>query len=347
MPESDHSFAEDHREGGSWLAFLALRPNNETTVQSVNTLFKRRPRARSALELLRLLNNIMLPAIVYHVLAAHVPRRLVLTGSGAVLATMAPMNRAAHAATAKPPPGFEGIGGFESGRRIEGIGSGFDILSASPSGDVLYPPFLNGTWLCQRVITSVEGDVGQARGAWRLLGGDGDFDARQPETYEVQYLDTRRAGSITGLDGKTYYGMVLDRGSEIDARTHGAKVAWDDRSPGTLSYERTAGGLGSAAELRVVQRSVETPGPSSQGWGSNELIRVTTSSSTPLLGEIKIDYAVRRLQRFKRADVTEDGRRRVEGLEIVKTYRVLDGVAGIEYPTSTTKSVLKLTRSRA
>ena len=37
--------------------------------------------------------------------------------------------------------------------------------------------------------------------------------------------------------------------------------------------------------------------------------------------------------------------RRVEGLEIVKTYRVLDGVAGVEYPTSTTKSMIRLVRS--
>ena len=287
----------------------------------------------------------MLPFIHHMLLAIHVPRRLVLTGGGAALASMAPHRPASAAAPTKPPPGFEGLGGFDSGKRIEGIGGGFDILSESPPGDVLYPPFLNGTWLCQRVVTSVEGDVGQARGAWKLLGGDGDFDARQPETYEVKFLDTRRAGSITGLDGRTYYGMVLDRGFEMDSRTHGARVQWDDLKPGTLAYERSAGGLGSAAELRVVQRSVETPSQSSQGWGSNELVRVTTSSTQPLLGEVKIDYAVRRLQRFKRGDITEDGRRRVEGLEIVKTYRVLDGVAGIEYPTSTTKSVLRLTRA--
>ena len=34
----------------------------------------------------------------------------------------------------------------------------------------------------------------------------------------------------------------------------------------------------------------------------------------------------------------------VEGLEIVKTFRVLDGVAGVEMPTSTAKSKLRLTR---
>ena len=34
----------------------------------------------------------------------------------------------------------------------------------------------------------------------------------------------------------------------------------------------------------------------------------------------------------------------VEGLEIVTTYRVLDGIAGTEYPTSTTKATIRLTR---
>ena len=34
----------------------------------------------------------------------------------------------------------------------------------------------------------------------------------------------------------------------------------------------------------------------------------------------------------------------VEGIELVKTYRVLDDVAGVEFPTSTTKSSLRLTR---
>ena len=42
--------------------------------------------------------------------------------------------------------------------------------------------------------------------------------------------------------------------------------------------------------------------------------------------------------------LTDEGGRLVEGLEIVKTYRVLDGIAGIEFPTSTTKSTIRLTR---
>lgn len=36
----------------------------------------------------------------------------------------------------------------------------------------------------------------------------------------------------------------------------------------------------------------------------------------------------------------------MEGLEIVKTYRVLDGIAGAEMPTSTTKTQIRLSESR-
>jgi hypothetical protein len=61
-------------------------------------------------------------------------------------------------------------------RRVEGIGGGFDILSPDPSNlsswDVYYPASMTNTnWKIQRVVTSVEGDVGQARVAWNLLGG--------------------------------------------------------------------------------------------------------------------------------------------------------------------------------
>ena len=47
-------------------------------------------------------------------------------------------------------------------RRLE-----MDMLSDAPIADVdvLYPPSLNGTWVCERQVASVEGDVGQARGA--------------------------------------------------------------------------------------------------------------------------------------------------------------------------------------
>jgi hypothetical protein len=224
--------------------------------------------------------------------------------------------------------------------RVAGIGGGADMFTGVPPAirDVVYPPSLNGTWVCDRVVTSVEGDVGQAAGAWRLLGGDGDL--RQPERFNVRFVDQPPGGAqaVTGMDGRAYYGVVLDRGFAFDSRTHGAAVSWSKSMPNVLKYERKAGGRGSAAELRVMQRSVELP--SDKGWGSNELVRVTTDAGSVF----ELTYAARIQRRFRRANDPATGARVVEGLEIVKTYRVLDGVAGIEFPTSTTKATIRLVR---
>ena len=51
-------------------------------------------------------------------------------------------------------------------------------------------------------------------------------------------------------------------------------MSWDVRAPGTLTYERRAGGggIGGPVELAVVERRVEPP--SDVGFGFNELVRV-------------------------------------------------------------------------
>eukprot|EP00966_Prymnesium_polylepis_P065695 1524434-Prymnesium_polylepis.1 len=275
--------------------------------------------------------------------------RAIAAGALATTTTVSAPRRALAASAA--PPGFEPAQlrgtsaappGFEP-RRVEGVGDGFDVL-AGPEialADVVYPPFLNGTWRCERRVASVEGDQAQAAGAFRLLGGGGDF--RQEETFTVRYLDTRQVGSpqaITGLDGRRYFGVVLDRAFELDARVQGAAITWDTKAPNTLTYQRDAGGRGSAAELSVVQRKVEQPSESNRGWGSNELIRITTDGGA-VLG--RITYCARVQRRWRRA-LTESNERVVEGVEIMKTYRVLDGIAGIEFPTSTTRSTIRLTR---
>ena len=256
-------------------------------------------------------------------------RRAVLGGTGLALLPRAP----AFAAQVYPP-------NFEPAR-IEGLGGGADLLATTPPtvADVAYPPSLNGTWVAQRRVISVEGDTAQAEGAWRLLGGTGDL--RKEESYLLRYVNQAPGGSlaITGTDGRTYFGVVLDRGYELKERALGADVVWERQSPDYLRYQRTSDGGG--ASLRVVQRSVELP--SEQGWGSNELLRITTGAST-LLGAFEIDYACRVQRRWRRATLPETGARVVEGIEILKTYRVLDGVAGVEYPTSTTKSTIRLTR---
>lgn len=270
------------------------------------------------------------------------PRRVIVTGG--VAALVSPLC-SADAASLQYPPGFEPS-------RVEGIGGGADVLDERPpaQSDVFYPPSLIGLWRCDRVVMSIEGDAQQAEGAWRLLGGEGSI--RQPESYALRYIpqpgatfgpDGKMVGdaqlqAITGTDGKKYFGVILDRGFELDSRTRGATVRWEPGAPDDLGYERTAGGRGSAAEVRVLQRSVELP--NDKGWGSNELLRLRTPSG---FGDAKIDYALRVQRRFRRG-TTESGARVVEGLEIIKTYRVLDGVAGVEMPTSTTKATLRLTR---
>ena len=108
----------------------------------------------------------------------------------------------------------------------------------------------------------------------------------------------------------------------MDARVHGARVRWEAAAPDTLAYDREDGGRGSAAELRVVQRAVEAP--SDQGWGSNELVRITTSTGG-LLGQpgFEILYAVRVQRRWRRAEAAT-GERVVEGL--LDRVEVLGGV---------------------
>ena len=98
-------------------------------------------------------------------------------------------------------------------------------------------------------------------------------------------------------------------------------------------------GLDTAQRWLVIEESTIE-----KWWGSNELVRITTSSSV-LGSSFDILYAARVRRRWRRATAA-DGTRVVEGLEIVNTYRVLDGLAGVEFPTSTTKSTLRLTRPR-
>ena len=284
------------------------------------------------------------------VLALHAalstPRRALLHGAVTCMG-MACQHVPGVALAATLPPGFEAA-------RVEGIGGGADILSERPTvPDMVYPPLMNGSWTCRRIVNSIEGDLLQAEGAWRLLGGSGDF--RQPESYIMRFLDVRTIGStqyVTGLDGQRYYGVVLDRGRELNSRMRGATVTWGATEPNALSYQRNEGGRRGAADLAVIQRSIEVDGAASmgQGWGSNELVRITTRAS-PLgdgalgLGAFEVNYATRVQRRWRRS-TTDLGEPCIEGLEIMKTYRVLDGVAGVEIPTSTTKSILRLTRLR-
>ena len=63
-----------------------------------------------------------------------------------------------------------------------------------------------------------------------------------------------------------------------------------------------------------------------------------------LFGGAQLVKAARVKRKFRRAYADDGTSRQIEGLEIMTTYRCLDGVCGVEMPTSTTKSTLRLTR---
>ena len=147
-----------------------------------------------------------------------------------------------------------------------------------------------------------------------------------------------RQGYSYEFEGRTLTATVADRGYEMESRlgqeatNRKVEVEWRAEEPDRLGYGPVA--------LAVVQRTVE---PIGVGFGSSELYRATTplGGLAPGAG---LDRAVRVRRRFRRA-FEADGTRVLEGLEIVTTYRVLDGIAGVEMPTSTTKSVLRLTQA--
>ena len=234
--------------------------------------------------------------------------------------------------SAQAQEGFGRVEGFTA--RVEGIGGGADMLQGTPqTADVTYPPSVLGLWRCERVVVSVEGDRAQAQGAWFDLGG-GTAEFGQAESFYTRFVP-----SPTGLQTDGGVGVVRDRGFEIDSRVNGAaSVSWDVRAlPNTLKYARRGG---DTVELTVVERTVELP--SDKGFGFNELIHVT-STAGGLFGSSQLIKAARIQRRYRRG-YTDSGDRVIEGLEIVKTFRVLDGVAGVEMPTSTTKSKLRLSR---
>ena len=238
--------------------------------------------------------------------------------------------------------GLQGRGG--SITRVEGIGGGFDLTNSvtEPKTDVIYPESMMGIWSCRRSISSVEGDIGQAEIAWKLMGGTirtkNDF-GNKVEDFQTRFIPAQsnfRNMDYT-FDGEIYRGVVLDRAYEISSRLSALSdvmydpIVWDPQYPDSLSYPRDG-----MTEITVVQRKIEIP--TEKGFGFNELSRITSSST---IG--KVQRAVRVQRRYRRG-YDQDGNRIVEGLEIMKTYRVLDGIAGIEMPTSTTKSQILLTK---
>ena len=234
------------------------------------------------------------------------------------------------------------------------VGGGFDLRGPSlgsslGSPDVIYPASLLGEWKVQRAVTSVEGDEGQALTAWKCLGGFSKdaFLGKKSEVYLTRFITAPKENQQSfayEFDGNTITGVVCDRGFEtrnrllLSSRQNEPEVSWSVQDPTHLVYNDDTGGT---VTIDVVQRSVELP--SDQGFGYNELLRITTPINV-MGGMGKVERAVRVRRRFRRS-FDANGNRVLEGLEITNTYRVLDGIAGIEMPTSTLRSAFRLTRS--
>ena len=281
------------------------------------------------------------------------PRRSFIQSSSAKIATLVSVTSAcsippAASASAAPLPLQTASSGGSTPTtvRVEEVGGGFDLLSppssAIKSSDIFYPSSMTETrWKVQRVITSVEGDANQALVAWRSLGGGEEraFNDKLTEAYETKFVVAPDAikGADYVYEGKTMRSAILDRSFEVSHRIAGDTVAkWDPTlAPNTLTYNRND----DEVELVVVQRKIEPP--SETGFGSDELIRIK-SSAGGAFKSLSVYRAARVRRRWRRGFDETTGKRVVDGLEIVTTYRVLDGVAGTEMPTSTAKSRIRM-----
>ena len=202
--------------------------------------------------------------------------------------------------------------------RTVDVGGGFDLLAEVriKDKDVVYPKSMEGLWTCQRVVTQVDGDNYQAEAAWKILAAT-KLQINKPETFSTKYIRSP-------LIQDDY--VVNDRGFEVASRAKASNVNWNVERPDFLEFDNKS-------QLSVVQRTVELP--SDKGFGYNELYKIQDGPFTTRAVQVK--------RRYRRA-FDGGGNRVVEGLEIVKTFRVLDGVAGTEFPTSTIKSQIRLLR---
>ncbi|KAJ1450448.1 hypothetical protein M885DRAFT_532309 [Pelagophyceae sp. CCMP2097] len=193
------------------------------------------------------------------------------------------------------------------------------VPAAAPTldpADVYYPSALEGAWRCTVKRTLVEGDVSAAEAAWRGLGGSGDFKAL------TEGFDTRFV--------RVYDGVILDRSYELESRLgRGAVSAWSKAPDAAITFK---GGM-----IKVVQRTSERvkrvkegDSQSAAGAGFDEVFLLTDSNGFERQARV-------------RRKLKPNGNDSIDGLEILTTFRVLDGVAG-DLPTSTTKTRIRYDR---
>lgn len=249
-----------------------------------------------------------------------------------------------------------------TGPRNVDVGAGFDLLREGGGGsmpfDVLYPPSMEGLWVCRRVPTSVEGDLFQAQEVWKALGGisslaltttngkGSNINTNNPETYLTRFLKPQAKESEM-----TQAGVVNDRGFELLQRRkqspqeESPEVIWTVDQPNELKYSINNSN-DRIITLSVRSRTVELPSDTKAGFGFNELISIEEGrrEGGRLASLAGANVRAAQIKRRFRRSYDEQGNRVVEGLELIRTFRALDGVAGTEFPTSTVKSQLRFVR---
>mmetsp|Transcript_28080 Transcript_28080/g.77229 ORF Transcript_28080/g.77229 Transcript_28080/m.77229 type:complete len:281 (-) Transcript_28080:1392-2234(-) len=203
-------------------------------------------------------------------------------------------------------------------QRSVDVGGGLNLLQTIPptAKDAFFPKSVEGVWNCQRQVISLDGDAFMAETCWKALGGDGKA-IKSHEVFPTRFLLT---------PDENY--CVLDRGFELQSRKPTAKnIQYTRTDPNHLEYNGNI-------QISVVRRTIEPPNDA--GFGYQEFLAIQDGPFV-LRGCL--------IKRRYRRNFAPDGQRILEGLEIAKTFRVLDGVAGTEFPTSTLKSTLLLTAS--
>jgi len=230
--------------------------------------------------------------------------------------------------------------------RIEELGSGLDLLSPKPiTSEVYYASSMTDTkWRVQRVVTSVEGNLEQSALAWKLLGGSDEkaFTSKLTEVYEADFIaapEGMKDATYT-FEGKTLQSAILDRSLELSSRI-GIDKGSIQLDTLNNSFEYTRNNNEGPVNLTVVSRKIEPPTES--GFGSDEVYRILSSAGGIFAGT-NVYRCARVRRRFRRGFDESTGKRILDGIEIVTTHRVMDGVAGIEMPTSTCKTRLRYTQ---
>eukprot|EP00581_Thalassiosira_minuscula_P001113 CAMPEP_0183736946 /NCGR_PEP_ID=MMETSP0737-20130205/50655_1 /TAXON_ID=385413 /ORGANISM="Thalassiosira miniscula, Strain CCMP1093" /LENGTH=183 /DNA_ID=CAMNT_0025971095 /DNA_START=8 /DNA_END=555 /DNA_ORIENTATION=+ len=178
-------------------------------------------------------------------------------------------------------------------------------------------------WRVQRVVTSVEGDLGQAALAWKLLGGSSDeraFTSKLTEVYNSQFIGAPETmkDALYQYDGKMLRAAILDRGYEVSSRTGvpGDQVKWENDN---IDYARSNNN-DDKVNLTIVQRKIEPV--SENGFGSDEVYRIQSSAGGIFAGA-NVYRAARVRRRYRRGFDEGSGKRILDCIEIVTTHRVL------------------------